>query len=152
MRPPVADTARALGLLAAVLDLYESSPLHFIQPVQMMFDRIFPSLLNGQYRLLMKGERPLSFVNWAWLTPELSQQLLDGRAAIAPDQWTGGRELWFMEIVARDGMMPSLVRDLQSVFPPGTHARWLRIGPSGEVQGIGEVRMPGKAPPELGKG
>ena len=152
MRPPVADTAQALGLLAAVLDLYESSPLHFIQPVQMMFDRIFPSLLNGQYRLLMKGERPLSFVNWAWLTPELSQQLLDGRAAIAPDQWTGGRELWFMEIVARDGMMPSLVRDLQSVFPPGTRARWLRIGPSGEVQGIGEVRMPGRAPAQVGEG
>ena len=57
-----------------------------------------------------------------------------------------------MEIVARDGMMSALVRDLQKIFPPGTHARWMRIGPSGEVQGIGEVRMPGKAPAELGKG
>jgi cytolysin-activating lysine-acyltransferase len=141
MRP--GDVEKAVGLLAKVLELYEGSPLHFVQPVSMLFDRVFPSLLNGQFRLLMKGERPLSFVNWAWLTPELGAQLVAGLPAIAPDQWNSGKELWFMEIVARDGLTAGVVRDLRGVFPPGTRARWMRIGPSGEVQGVGQVRMPG---------
>jgi hemolysin-activating ACP:hemolysin acyltransferase len=142
MRP---DLKKAIAMLAPVLELYETSPLHYIQPVQMFFDRVFPSLLNGQFRLLAKGGTPQSFVNWAWLSPELSAELVAGRPAIAPDQWSSGPELWFMEIVARDGRTADVVRDLLGVFPPGTRARWMRVGPSGEVQGVGEVRMPGKA-------
>jgi len=150
VRPPLAPEAlqRALQVYPAVLALFESSPLHFLQSVQMFFDRVFPSLLNGQFRLLVQDGRPLSFVNWAWLSPEISAQLLAGRNAIAPDEWQSGPDLWFMEIVARDGLTPALVRDLQKIFPPGTRARWMRIGPSGEVQGIGEVRMPGRAAPQ----
>jgi hemolysin-activating ACP:hemolysin acyltransferase len=140
MRP---DVAKALQLLAPVLELYESSPLHFIQPVQMLFDRVFPSLLNGQFRLLAKGGKAQSFVNWARVTPAISAELLAGRPAIAPDQWASGPDLWFMEIVARDGVLGAAIRDVRGQFPPGTRARWLRIGPSGEVQGAGEVRMPG---------
>ena len=138
------DLARALRLLAPVLELYESSPLHFIQPVQMLFDRVFPSLLNGQFRLLVKNGRPQSFLNWAWLTPQLSAELLAGRPAIGPDEWQSGNELWFMEIVAREGTLDAAIRDAQAQFPPGTRARWMRIGPSGEVQGVGEVRMPAR--------
>jgi hemolysin-activating ACP:hemolysin acyltransferase len=140
MRPH--DLARAVGLLAPVLELYESSPLHFIQPVQVLFDRVFPSLLNGQFRLLAKNGRPQSFMNWAWITPQLSAAILAGRPAIGPDQWQSGKELWFMEIVARDGMLAAAIRDVHTQFPSGTRARWMRIGPSGEVQGVGEVRMP----------
>jgi cytolysin-activating lysine-acyltransferase len=138
--------SRAIGLLPAILELCESSPLHCLHPVGVLFDRIFQSLLNRQYRLLARNGKPVAFVNWAWLSPALAAQFEQDHVTFKPEEWRSGPELWFCEIVVREGMMPVLIRDLQhGVFAPGTRARWLRIGPSGEVQGVGEVRMPGPA-------
>lgn len=143
--PDAAAVKRALGLLPPVLELFETSPLHYLHDVGFLFDRIFPSLLNGQFRLLAARDRPLAFVNWAWLSDELSEKFSVYGHHLGPDDWASGPNLWFVEIVVREGMMHSLLRDLQhQVFEPGTRARWIRVGPSGEVRGVGEVRMPGR--------
>ena len=145
----VADTKaleRAIRLLPPILELFETSPLHFLHTVQFLFDRIYPSLLNRQFRLLMRGNKPVAFVNWAWLSDEISERFAVYGHHLEPGDWNSGNNLWFGEIVVRDGMMHALIRDLQhNVFPPGTRARWVRVGPSGEVRGVGEVRMPGQA-------
>jgi cytolysin-activating lysine-acyltransferase len=139
---------QALRLMPPVLELLETSPLHYLHTVQFLFDRIFPSLVNGQFRLLMRQGRPMAFVNWAWLSDELSDKFSVYGQNLGPGDWNCGPNLWFAEIVVRDGMMHALIRDLQrNVFPRGTRARWVRVGPSGEVRGVGEVRMPGKAGP-----
>lgn len=134
----------ALALLPDVLELFETSPLHFLHPVGVLFDRVFPSLLNGQYRLLRRDGRPAAFVNWAWLSPEIGARFAASVYHLRQAEWNCGADLWFCEIVAREGMMYPLMRALQhDVFPPGTHGRWLRVGPAGEPYGVGEVRMPG---------
>ena len=136
--------ARALKLFPPILELLETSPLHYLHGVEFLFNRIFPSLLNGQFRLLAKEGKPLAFVNWAWLNDELSEKFSHYGHQLGPNDWAGGKNLWFVEIVVRDGMMQTLIRDLQhNVFPPGTRGRWVRVGPSGELKGVGEIRMPG---------
>jgi len=140
----VAAHAHALKVLPAVLELLETSPLHYLHGVEFLFNRIFPSLLNGQFRLLVKEGKPVAFVNWAWLSDAVSEKFSHYGHQLGPTDWRGGDNLWFVEIVARDGMMQPLIRDLQhAVFTPGTRGRWVRVGPSGELKGVGEIRMPG---------
>jgi cytolysin-activating lysine-acyltransferase len=137
---------QALQLLPAVLELLETSPLHFMHTVSYLFDRVYPSLLNGQFRLLVRDGKPLAFVNWAWLSDAGSEKFSVYGHHLEPGDWQSGPNLWFAEIVVRDGMMQPLIRDLlRNVFPAGTRGRWVRVGPSGEVKGVGEIRMPGPA-------
>jgi len=141
--PGARAIARAIAVLPPILELYESSPLHFIHPVQVLFDQLFPSLVNGQFRLLVKDAKPLAFVNWAWLSEAAATRYSETRHPVAPADWRSGPNLWCCEIVTREGAMPDLVRDLRhNVFAAGTRLRWLRIGPSGELQGIGDFRIP----------
>ena len=135
--------AKAIALLPAIFELFESSPLHFIHPVKTIFDQIFPSLLNGQFRLLVKHGRPLAFVNWAWLSDEAAARFAATRQPVSGADWRSGPNLWCCEIVVRDGAMSDLLWDLRrNVFPAGTRLRWLRIGPSGELLGTGDFRIP----------
>ncbi|MFO1318244.1 MAG: toxin-activating lysine-acyltransferase [Burkholderiales bacterium] len=137
----VAAIARALAILPDVLTLFESSPLHFLHPVHILFDRVMPSLLNGQHRLLREGDTPVAFVNWAWLSPAVGEQFGGGRYQLRRDQWACGPDLWFCEIVARDGRMGRLIESLDGdPIGPGVRARWLRVGPSGDIHGVGEFR------------
>lgn len=144
--PPAADSraiARAIGVLPAILELYESSPLHFIHPVNVLFDQLFPSLINGQFRLLVKAGTPVAFVNWAWLSDEAGRRYVTTRHPVSAAEWRSGPHLWCCEIVTRPGAMADLLSDLRShVFPRGTRLRWLRIGLSGELLGIGDFRIP----------
>lgn len=141
--PDARVLARAIAMLPPIFELFETSPLHFIHPVQTLFDQIFPSLVNGQFRLLVKDGRPLAFVNWAWLSEQAAARYAATRHPVAGPDWRSGPELWFCEIVVRDGAMPDLLADLRrNIFPPGTRLHWLRIGVSGEVQGIGNFRIP----------
>ncbi len=135
--------ARALSVLPQVLALYETSPLHFVHPVNVLFDQLFPSLVNGQFRLLMKGGAPYAFVNWAWLSDEAAQRYVTLRHPVPASQWRSGPNLWCCEIVARPGAMGDLLMDLgRNVLARGTRLCWLRIGLSGELQGIGRFRIP----------
>ena len=110
-QPDAQALRRALGMLAPVLELFDTSPLHYLHKVSFLVDRLLPSLLNGQFRLLMRGDKPLAFVNWAWVTPEISAQLAASRHDLTREQWNCGPDLWFCEIVVRDGMMHELIRD-----------------------------------------
>lgn len=144
--PQPESIVRLIRMLPAILGLLETSPLHFLHPVEVLFDRIFPSLLNGQHHLLMRDGRPVAFVNWAWLSPPVAERFASCQYHLRPEEWHCGPELWFCEIVAREGAMPVLIHELLARFPGGTRARWTRIGPSGDPHGIGEVRMPGGLP------
>jgi hemolysin-activating ACP:hemolysin acyltransferase len=82
-------------------------------------------------------------VNWAWLSAEAADRYAATRHPVGADEWRSGPNLWCCEIVTRPGAMPDLLSDLRShVFPPGTRLRWLRIGLSGELLGIGDFRIP----------
>lgn len=132
---------RALALLPSVLALCDRSPLHFLHPAHVLFDRIFPSLMNGQYRLLGTPEDPTAFVNWAWLSPEVGERFATGEYHLRRDEWHCGPELWFCEILTLNGQMGELIQALDGdPIRPGVRARWLRIGPSGDLHGIGEFR------------
>lgn len=141
--PDARAIARALSVLPHVFELYETSPLHFVHPVNVLFDQLFPSLVNGQFRLLMKGGTPHAFVNWAWLSDEAARRYVTLRHPVPAGEWRSGPNLWCCEIVARPGAMADLLLDLgRNVLARGTRLRWLRIGLSGELQGIGDFRIP----------
>lgn len=137
----VATHAEAIAVLAKVLALCERSPLHFLYPAHVLFDRIFHSLINGQFRLLEEAGRPSAFVNWAWLSPEVGTRFATGRYHLRREEWRCGPDLWFCEIVAGEGSMGRIIEALDGdPIAPGVRARWLRIGPSGDLHGVGEFR------------
>ena len=101
--------------LFRVLELLEASPLHYLHGVEFLFNRIFPSLLNGQFRLLMKEDKPLAFVNWAWLNDKVSEEFSHYGHQLGPDV---GVE------VGGDAYVHPHVEEHGAALRPGRAGRW----------------------------
>lgn len=137
------NAAERMQQLGSISWLMLQSELHCRYTISDLVDRIMPSLLRGQYRYYERSGEPIGFFNWAWLTDEMEAQVLTGNYVLQPDEWTGGKNLWFMEFIAPYGHGRLMVRDLRrNLFTKGTPAKALRIDPkTGELRSIARYTL-----------
>ncbi|MEL6353883.1 MAG: toxin-activating lysine-acyltransferase [Cyanobacteria bacterium J06627_28] len=131
-----------IHLLGSLLHLAMHSPLHRQYTLNELEEQFVASLLHDQFRYYEVAGSPVGFVNWAWLTDELSRKYSTGQYTLALDEWQGGSQLWFPEFIAPFGHARAMVRDLRShVFAKGTPAKALRISSEGDFKGISQYRL-----------
>ncbi len=134
--PPLPDIfLRWMQDLGDILWLASRSRVQGRYPLAILRSRVFASLWHGQYRLLRQDGQPVAFLNWAWLSEELSRAYQRAPFHLEPEQWRSGDQLWFMEIMGPSHHLPALIRDLREHIPSGTHARWHEVDQVDEEAG-----------------
>ncbi len=129
-------------ILGAISWLMLNSPLHRHYTLADLETRILPGLFHNQYRFYQQGDRPIGFVNWAWLTEDCGREFATGTYALNHEDWTAGHQLWFPELIAPFGHAKAIVRDLgTNVLPKGTPAKALRINPDGSLRSAAKHRI-----------
>jgi cytolysin-activating lysine-acyltransferase len=109
---PVAETtsdkpgsAQGLNPLAAAISLMLASPAHrhlFIADLEW---RLLPAIAARQFRLIVKDERPLAFVTWAFVSDEVKARLTSesgpsGAGRLKPEEWRSGRNHVIVDFVS----------------------------------------------------
>lgn len=129
-------------LLGALSWLMLNSPLHRLYTLENLERRILPGVFHNQYRFYRQGDRPVGFVNWAWLTADCDRQFSTGTYELNHQDWVAGDRLWFPELIAPFGHARAIVRDLRTnVLPKGTPAKALRINPDGSLRSVARYRI-----------
>ena len=115
------ELIKRLPAIGPVLLLYMQSAhrrLHFIADLEWL---LLPPLVNGQCKLYMKKEYPISFVSWAFLNEETERYLLAGGGRLRPSDWKSGDRLWLIDIVAPFGEVDKMLDDIRkNEFPDKT--------------------------------
>ena len=105
-------------LLGEATYLFLNSPLHLRYALHQLPTFILTPLRLGQFRIYRSAKGPVGFVAWAYLSEQAADAYIHGRRELTPEDWTSGRELWFIEFVAPFGHARKMVRDLtHTVFP-----------------------------------
>ncbi|MCP1571950.1 toxin-activating lysine-acyltransferase [uncultured Herbaspirillum sp.] len=117
-----------------VLALAQRSKVQAHYPLAILRARIFPSLWTHQYLILRKQGKAVAFINWAWLSEELSERYRHSQCYIAPEQWNSGHCLWFMEMLGSE-YLGELLLGLRKIIPRDTLAHWHEIKEIGAHSG-----------------
>lgn len=123
-------------LLGAVTWLMMNSPLHRQYTVQELSERVLPSILHNQFRIYEQDNRPIGFVNWAWLTDEVEEKYQTAEYELGFMEWTGGQNLWFPEFIAPFGHTKYIFRDLRKNFFPTQIVKGFKVNADGQLRGI----------------
>ena len=92
-------------------------------------ERIMPAVAMDQVKIIydQKRHRPVGYVTWAFVAPDVEQRLLQDRdAPLHLSEWNEDGNLWIMNLVAPGycrEITCSLRYELFAVSQPG---RWLR--------------------------
>jgi cytolysin-activating lysine-acyltransferase len=98
-------SAQGLNPLAAAISLMLASPAHrhlFIADLEW---RLLPAIAARQFRLIVKDERPLAFVTWAFVSDEVKARLTSesgpsGAGRLKPEEWRSGRNHVIVDFVS----------------------------------------------------
>ena len=106
----------ALRIMSGVEFLSEYSRLHAGYPPDLLDSRVQPSLPLGQFRYYTDPRGvPLAFCNWAWLNPQLLDDVLSTGRDLGLDEFHCGRLPFFYELLAPFGHCRAVVRDLRGL-------------------------------------
>ncbi len=112
---PSLDKVQAMG---HALWLMMQSPLHrhlFIADLEWM---LVPPVALGQFRLWRQENRPIGFVTWALVAPEVEERLRRGDIRLKPAEWKSGDAVWLMDTILPFGGAEAAIKETkQMVFP-----------------------------------
>lgn len=117
----MSTSLRAMG---AVIYLAQRSPLHKRYSIQMLLERVGPSL-SLNYSRYYEGQKlgPIAFVNRTFLSDKILNEILATGRSPAIHEWESGTNLYFVELIAPFGHCHRVVCDLrQSIFKKGQRA------------------------------
>lgn len=107
---------------------HRDAPLHVLPVV------LLPVIKRQQYVLVQKGDRPVFFLSWAWMSDEAEHRYLNTSAVLLPEEdWCNGDRMWFRDFIAPFGHVRAISRLLrEELFPCqiGRHL-WHRGGEKG---------------------
>jgi cytolysin-activating lysine-acyltransferase len=128
---------KRLQMVGSITHLMMSSPLHRQYKILDIAERFIPALLHNQFRYYEIDGNPIGFVNWAWLTDEAQEKFQTGQYVLKVEEWTGGKNLWFLEFIAPFGHARAIVKDLRTnVLPKGTPGKSFRTYPDGTFKSL----------------
>ncbi|MXO65952.1 toxin-activating lysine-acyltransferase [Altericroceibacterium endophyticum] len=65
---------------------------------------VMPAILNRQFHIFRKGDRPIGAALWAYLDEEaeskLERSLSEPKLELSPDDWKSGDRLWLITLIA----------------------------------------------------
>ena len=93
----------SLNVLTSAIGLMMASPRHrhlFLADLEWA---LLPPLALKQFRLFTKGNQPVAFATWAFVSAEVEARLKSGQAKLKPSEWKSGEKCWIVELVAPFG-------------------------------------------------
>lgn len=109
---------KRLPALGPVIMLYMQSSHRRYQFIGDLEWLLLPPLVNGQCKLYMKKEFPVSFISWAFLDESAEKRLLANGGKLRPEDWNCGDRLWVVDAVAPFGGVEKMLHDVRkSEFP-----------------------------------
>ncbi|MBE9031283.1 toxin-activating lysine-acyltransferase [filamentous cyanobacterium LEGE 11480] len=132
-----------MQLIGGIIQLMIHSPLHRQYTIEELERRFMPCLLHNQFRYYEIDGSPIGFVNWAWIDDAIEPKYQTGKYELALDEWQGGSNLWFPEMIAPFGHTRHIIQDLRSLrnslFPGAKLAKSIRLSPVGKLR-MGKYR------------
>ncbi len=113
--------------------LLEDAPVQQQYPLRVLYMRLWPAMQHQHYELMWRNGHPVAYVNWAWLTCATSHTYRDTQCMLNEADWIAGEQLWFMELIAKNGELLSLMQRLSYLFAQGIEVQWHDVnwhGPS----------------------
>ena len=110
-------------------------------PLRVLYWRLWPAMQQQQYAVLWQQQLPVGYVNWAWLTSELSATYRESPCVIREADWVGGDQLWFMELLAQPHALQTLMQFVSLQFDAGTLAQWHDVR-AGQPLRVRSLRFP----------
>ena len=112
-------TKEKFRLLGEVTGLMMQSELHRSYFIGDVYSCILPAIDLNQFRIYYKkGNHPIGFVCWAFLSEEKEQAYLKGEYSVQTEDWNIGDKLIFTEFIAPSGNVKSIIKDLtHNIFP-----------------------------------
>ena len=101
------------GLLGAAVWLMLSSGAHkhlFVTDFEWL---VVPPILAKQFRLFRRNNVPVGFISWALLDDEVEARIINGSVKLAPNEWTKGKKLWIIDVIAPFGGGDDMLKDLK---------------------------------------
>lgn len=140
---PPQNPARFMPVAGAVLLLARQSEIHAPYRVAQLFDRIWPSLMQGHYCLYTEANgRPVGFCNWMLVSQEILDDILASNRSIKPEDWDTGEIPFFPEMIAPEGHLRAIISDLRDfVMPEVPIAYSMRGGMADEDGSRPEIRV-----------
>lgn len=135
------NVLKRLPAMGPIIMLYMQSAhrrFHFISDLEWL---LMPPLVNGQCKLYMKKEYPISFISWAFVSEEVEARMLKNGGKLRPEDWKSGDRLWVIDIVAPFGGVENMLTDVRKKEFPGQVVRL--IAPDPKTGGI----VPREIPP-----
>ena len=86
------------------------SPFHRKWKVSSVLERIIPPLALGQFRIVVKNEKPVGFLTWALFTEDAETAYLKKHRKIKLEEWNAGDRLWFTDFVAPYGKVREIIK------------------------------------------
>lgn len=109
---------KKLPLLGPVTWLYMNSRFHkhvFTNDLEWL---VLPPIVLNQCKLYVKGDAPIAYVSWAFVSDDVAERLKTGSNRLAPHEWKSGEQLWLIDVAAPFGGLKELIQDLkENVFP-----------------------------------
>ena len=112
------------------------SPLHRRYTIETFNACFLPGIQLNQFRYYQKGDEPVGFVTWAWLTDDMAAKYQQGNFIPPPTEWNKGPNLWFIEFLAPFGNARAMIYDLRNGLLKEHIGYGLRRGTDGSVTGI----------------
>lgn len=101
------------GLLGAAVWLMLSSGAHkhlFVTDFEWL---VVPPILAKQFRLFRRNNVPVGFISWALLDDEVEARIINGSVKLAPNEWTKGKKVWIIDVIAPFGGGDDMLKDLK---------------------------------------
>lgn len=114
------DTITLAELIGMMFCLLVKSEYHRQFTLDFYMNReILPALDYQQFKIYLNdANHPKAFVTWAWLSDSVLAHAHKTGAALNPDVWQSGKNLFFNDWVAPYGDVRVLIKDLtDNIFP-----------------------------------
>lgn len=131
---------KRLPAMGPVIMLYMQSSHRRFQFISDLEWLLLPPLVNGQCKLYMKKEYPVSFISWAFLDEVAETRLFQNGGKLRPEDWKSGDRLWIIDIVAPFGGVENMLHDIRKTEFPDQGIRL--ITPDPKTGGITARELP----------
>lgn len=124
---PESGSVSNTSVLGEMTWLYSNSRIHREWPIGSIQQWLLPPLLTKQFRVYRKGDKPIGFVTWAWMSKEVEEAYVLNTASLQPKDWKSGDRGWIIDWVVPFGGTRQVAFDLKHNIFPNDVGRFLRI-------------------------
>lgn len=115
--------ARASQVFGQAVSLFMQSPQHRHLLLSDLEWRVIPPIALQQYRLVQHRGTPAGFISWALVDEATEKRLQQPDFRLRPQDWTSGKRVWIVDIVAPAAQKEMLVEKLKAELFEGREVK-----------------------------